>query len=67
MGASNLSPRTIRAYADDRALLAAFIARQGMPTGVASICRERVETFIAAELKLAALPNARDSVLRSPT
>jgi site-specific recombinase XerC len=49
--ASNLSPRTIRAYTDDGALLAAFLARQGMPTAVASIRREHVEAFIAAELQ----------------
>ena len=48
--ASNLSPRTIRAYTDDGALFAAFLARQGMPTAVASIRREHVEAFIAAEL-----------------
>lgn len=48
--ASNLSPRTIRAYTDDGALLAAFLARKGMPTVVASIRREHVEAFIAAEL-----------------
>jgi len=48
--ASNLSPRTIRAYTDDGALLAAFLARQGMPTAAASIRREHVEAFIAAEL-----------------
>lgn len=48
--ASNLSPRTIRAYADDGALFAALPARQGMPTAVASIRREHVEAFIAAEL-----------------
>ena len=49
--ASNLSPRTIRAYTDDGALLAAFLARQGMPTAVASIRREHVEAFIAAALE----------------
>jgi site-specific recombinase XerD len=48
--ASNLSPRTIRAYTDDGARFAAFLARQGMPTAVASIRREHVEAFIAAEL-----------------
>ena len=32
--ASNLSPRTIRAYTDDGALLAAFLAARGMPTAV---------------------------------
>jgi site-specific recombinase XerD len=49
--ASNLSPRTIRADTDDGAVLAAFLARQGMPTAVASIRREHVEAFIAAELE----------------
>ena len=48
--ASNLSPRTIRAYTDDGALFAAFLARRGMPSAVASIRREHVEAFIAAEL-----------------
>ena len=48
--ASNLSPRTIRAYTDDGALFAAFLAHQGMPTSVASIRRDHVEAFIAAEL-----------------
>ena len=48
--ASNLSPRTIRAYTDDGAMFVAFLARQGMPTAVASIRREHVEAFIAAEL-----------------
>jgi hypothetical protein len=46
----NLSPRTIRAYTDDGALLAAFLATKGMPTAVLSIRREHVEAFIVAEL-----------------
>src|ERR1019366_3306321 len=49
--ASNLSPRTIRAYTDDGALLAAFLATTGMPTAVLSIRREHVEAFIVAELE----------------
>lgn len=49
--ASNLSPRTIRAYTDDGALLAAFLADKGMPTTVRSIRREHVEAFIVAELE----------------
>jgi site-specific recombinase XerC len=48
--ASNLSPRTIRACTNDGALLAVFLAHQGMPTAAASIRREHVEAFIAAEL-----------------
>jgi hypothetical protein len=48
--ASNLSPRTIRAYTDDGTLLAAFLADRGMPTAVRIITREHVEAFIAAEL-----------------
>jgi hypothetical protein len=34
--AANLSPRTIRAYTDDGALFAAFLIRQGVPTGSTS-------------------------------
>ena len=49
--ASNLSPRTIRAYTDDGALLTAFLATKGMPTAVLSIRREHVEAFIVAELE----------------
>jgi site-specific recombinase XerC len=49
--ASNMSPRTIRAYTDDGALLAAFLAARGMPTAVLSIRREHVEAFIVAELE----------------
>jgi hypothetical protein len=44
--ASNLSPRTIRAYMEDGALLAAFLAAKGMPTAVLSMRREHVEAFI---------------------
>src|SRR5215471_12601642 len=41
--AANLSPRTIRAYTDDGALFAMFLAKQGMPTAVGNIRREHVE------------------------
>ena len=56
--ASNLSPRTIRAYTDDGALLVVFLTRQGMPTAAASIRREHVEAFIAAELERTAPSSA---------
>jgi site-specific recombinase XerD len=56
--ARNLSPRTIRAYTDDGALLAAFLAGKGMPTATASIKREHVEAFIAAELVRTAASSA---------
>jgi site-specific recombinase XerD len=56
--AADLSPRTIRAYTDDGALLAAFLTRKGMPTAVASIRREHVEVFIAAELERTAPSSA---------
>lgn len=49
--AANLSPRTVRGYTDDVALFATFLVRSGMPTAVASIKREHVEAFIAAELE----------------
>jgi integrase len=48
--AANLSARTIRAYTDDTALFARFLADRGMPTTAAGIHREHVEAFIAAEL-----------------
>jgi site-specific recombinase XerD len=48
--AANLSARTIRAYTDDTALFARFLADRGMPTSAAGIHREHVEAFIAAEL-----------------
>jgi integrase len=48
--AANLSPRTVRGYTDDSTLFAAFPIDKGMPTAVASIKREQVEAFIAAEL-----------------
>jgi hypothetical protein len=44
--AANLTPRTIRAYTDDGALFAAFLARQVTLTAVVSIQREHVEAFI---------------------
>jgi site-specific recombinase XerC len=56
--AANLSPRTIRAYTDDGALFARFLADKGMPTTVASIRREHVETFIASELQRTAPSSA---------
>jgi site-specific recombinase XerD len=49
--AANLSPRTVRGYTDDGALFAAFLVEKGMPTAVAAVKREHVETFIAAELE----------------
>jgi site-specific recombinase XerD len=56
--ACNLSPRTIRAYTDDGALFAAFLASRGMPTTVNRISREHVEAFIAAELERTAPASA---------
>jgi site-specific recombinase XerC len=56
--AANLSPRTIRAYTDDGALLAAFLADKGMPTVVGNIRREHVEAFIVAELERTAPASA---------
>jgi site-specific recombinase XerC len=56
--AANLSPRTIRAYTDDGAMFAAFLANRGMPTVVGNISREHVEAFIAAELERTAPASA---------
>lgn len=48
--AANLSPRTIRSYHDSAHLLADYLARQGMPTGVADITREHVGEFVNDQL-----------------
>lgn len=56
--AANLSARTIRAYTDDGALFARFLADQGMPTAVADVHREHVEAFIASELQRTAPSSA---------
>jgi site-specific recombinase XerD len=56
--AANLSAKTIRGYTDDAALFARFLAKQGMPTDVASIRREHVEAFIVSELQRTAPASA---------
>jgi len=56
--AANLSARTIRAYTDDGAMLARFLADKGMPTAADSIRREHVEAFIVAELERTASSSA---------
>lgn len=45
--ASNLAPRTIRTYLEGLARLADYLAAQGMPTDIAAIRREHVESFVA--------------------
>jgi len=49
LSAASLSPQTVRGYTDDCALFVAFVADKGMPTAVATIKRDRIEAFIAAE------------------
>jgi site-specific recombinase XerD len=61
--ADNLSPRTIRAYTDDGALLAAFLADQGHATVASNIRREHVEAFIEAELERTAPASAASASL----
>src|SRR5689334_18593726 len=56
--ASNLAPRSIRAYTDDAAMFVSFLAAKGMPTAVRDIHREHVEAFIAAELERTAASSA---------
>jgi site-specific recombinase XerD len=46
----NLSPRTIRSYEDSARLLAEYLAAQGMPTNVAAITREHVQSFVNDQL-----------------
>ncbi len=49
--ASNLSPLTVKTYAEGVGLLAAFLAERGMPTDVGSVTREHVEAFITDQLE----------------
>jgi site-specific recombinase XerC len=44
--AANLSPRTIQSYTESARQLTDYLAAQGMPTTVAAITREHVESFI---------------------
>ena len=44
--AENLSPNTLKLYGGACELLAAFLHERGMPTDVASIRREHIETFM---------------------
>lgn len=48
--AQRASPRTITAYSSAVALLAAYLASQGMPASASSIKREHVESFIEDQL-----------------
>src|SRR3954465_3885602 len=48
--AENLAPNSIRLYMEAVDVFGAFLAAQGMPTRVAHITREHVETFIADQL-----------------
>jgi site-specific recombinase XerD len=45
--ASNLTPRTIKTYMEGVARLATFLTEQGLPTDLAAIKREHVESWIA--------------------
>ena len=48
--AANLSPKTQRAYLDGLARLATFLVHRGMPTDVAAVRREHLESFIEDQL-----------------
>ncbi len=49
--AGNLSPNTVRSYADAVTKLDAYLADRGMPRVVVNIHREHVESFIADQLE----------------
>lgn len=49
--ASNLSPKTVKAYLEALTLLAGFLTSRGMPTDVAAIRREHLESFIEDQLQ----------------
>jgi site-specific recombinase XerD len=61
--AENMSPRTITTYLEAVELFGAFLVAQGMPTTLAAITREHVETFIADQLARWK-PNTADSRYR---
>jgi site-specific recombinase XerD len=48
--ASNLAPRTIQSYQEAAWQLAAFLEDRGMPSAVAAIRREHVESFVEDRL-----------------
>jgi site-specific recombinase XerD len=48
--AKNRTPRTIQSYQESVRQLASFLADRGMPTDVANITREHVETWITSLL-----------------
>lgn len=49
--AQNKGPRTIIAYLEGLHLLRAFLRERGMPTNVAHISREHIESFIADQVE----------------
>jgi site-specific recombinase XerD len=57
--AQNKSPRTISGYLDGVDRFSEFLARSGMPRGVAHLRREHVEMFIAEQLERLAPATAR--------
>jgi len=48
--AGNKSPATIRSYGDSARFFEAFLVRQGMPTTVAMLNRDHVESYISDQL-----------------
>lgn len=48
---ANLSPRTVQSYAESVRMLAEYLAAQGMPTQVANVAREHVQSFIEDQLR----------------
>ncbi len=46
LAAENKSPRTIGGYAETLRLFHAFLVDRGMPTSVAAITRDHIETYL---------------------
>lgn len=57
--AANLSPKTHKVYLESVNLLAGFLNESGMPTEVAAVRREHVETFITREVTRTSAASAR--------
>lgn len=48
--AENKAPRTLEVYGDSIARLESFLLAQGMPTSIALVTREHIESFLADQL-----------------
>jgi hypothetical protein len=65
--AANKAPKTVRIYGDAARRFAAFLVESGMPTQVAQISRESVETWIETQARRAQPSDGEPAFSVSPT